>query len=365
MAPTVSPTHYDVFTVVSSLALACFVAWLVGRAVRNKKEEKELQLEAFGVSPSLLLHRQTSAMTHETIVAVLSGGGGGGGGEAAEDHDDDVRKRELLHLIQDVRLGQDRLALRKDERHGVLRAIRDGASADEARARLQRALKEQGEADMRSLEAASVNNAGRVHGRHILEHAATLLAARDLAGAMGACRSLRQMLPNAVYALDGFAEHTTDDVIIGLAQRFPRTTCIDLGGCRNLTDAAIIAIADNCPELGSLNVDGCENLTDAAIIAVADNCPKLGSLVVRSCGNLTDAAIIAIADKCPQLGSLDVRCCNNLTDAAIIAVADKCPKLGSLNVRGCSGVGPTEPHVCLFVEVRLFVYTLRLEPTKP
>ena len=41
MTPTVSPTHYDVFTVASSLALAVFIAWLVGRAVRNKKEEKE------------------------------------------------------------------------------------------------------------------------------------------------------------------------------------------------------------------------------------------------------------------------------------------------------------------------------------
>ena len=229
----------------------------------------------------------------------MGGGGGGGGGEAAEDHDDEAQKRELLHLIQDARLGQDRLALRKDERHGVLRAVRDGASADEARARLQRALKEQGEADMRSLEAASVNNAGRVHGRHILEHAATLLAARDLAGAMGACRSLRQMLPNAVYALDGFDEHTTDDVIIRLVQRFPRTTCIDLGGCRNLTDAAILAVADNCPELGSLNVRGCDNLTDAAIIAVADNCPKLGSLNVGGCSNLTDAAIDTLKQRLP------------------------------------------------------------------
>ena len=73
--------------------------------------------------------------------------------------------------------------------------------------------------------------------------------------------------------LDGFDGHTPDDVIIGLVQRFPRTKCIDLHGCRNLTDAAIIAVADKCPELGSLNVEGCLNLTDAAIDTLKQRLP--------------------------------------------------------------------------------------------
>ena len=58
MTPTVSPMHYDVFTVVSSLTLACFIAWLAGRAVRNKKEEKEEKLRHAAVAGECASHHK-------------------------------------------------------------------------------------------------------------------------------------------------------------------------------------------------------------------------------------------------------------------------------------------------------------------
>ena len=103
-------------------------------------------------------------------------------------------------------------------------------------------------------------------GNILVDGVGTFLGARDLAGAMAACRTLRQVLPDAVRALEGFSKRTTtDDVIIGLVQRFPRLRCIDLRNCGNLTDAAITAVADKCPHLASLNVGCYCHLTDAAI----------------------------------------------------------------------------------------------------
>ena len=172
--------------------------------------------------------RQASAQTREAVAAVLSGGAGADDRDAAQ-------QRELLQVIQDARLGQDQLALRKGERHDLLRAVRDGASVDVARAQLQSALSEQHEADAQSFEAASVHDAGRVHGRNILVHASAMLAARDVAGAVATCRALRQMLPRAVYALDGFDTRGATDVVVEKAMRLFRfVTSVDLRGCRSL-----------------------------------------------------------------------------------------------------------------------------------
>ena len=56
----------------------------------------------------------------------------------------------------------------------------------------------------------------------------------------------------------------TDAVLIGLADRCPGLTNVNVAGCSNLTDAAVIGLADRCPGLTCVNVNGCQNLTDAA-----------------------------------------------------------------------------------------------------
>ena len=103
----------------------------------------------------------------------------------------------------------------------------------------------------------------------------------------------------AVRALDGFSGRTTtDDVIIGLVQRFSRLRCIDLEECERLTDAAITAVADKCPKLASLDVGCCGNLTDAAITAVADKCPPRFA-ECRVLLRLADAAIRTFEERRP------------------------------------------------------------------
>ena len=207
----------------------------------------EVQIAAHGMRPAMLRH--ASEETRAAAAAVI-----------ADDAVPVEQRRELLRVIADAKLEGDRLALRRDERHAVLRAVRDGARVDEARERLQEALAAQRDADMAKLAESAIPRSGR---NIILGHAAAMLRTRELLAAMATCRTLRGMLPATVYALDGFdPEKTTDTTVTSTTRQFPNIKSIDLGGCHNLTNAAINVLAARCPQLQSLNV-GCVTSLDA------------------------------------------------------------------------------------------------------
>ena len=81
----------------------------------------------------------------------------------------------------------------------------------------------------------------------------------------------------------------------------------------DLTDAGIIGLADRCPAITDINVRECENLTDEAIIGLADRCPAITNIDLSYCRNLTDAAIIGLADRCPTISDIDLSSLANLT----------------------------------------------------
>ena len=99
------------------------------------------QAAALGMPPSLL--RQASVETRDAIRKVLSG-------------EPSSTQRSTLRVITDARLAQDQLALRTGGRHSLLRAVQDGASVDDLRARLAQLLDEQRTADNKSFEASAV-----------------------------------------------------------------------------------------------------------------------------------------------------------------------------------------------------------------
>ena len=144
-------------------------------------------------------------------------------------------------------------------------------------------------------------------GNILVHHVASLVRVGELTGALSACRAWRSMMPDAVRILDGIKPDTTDEMVIGLLQRFTRVTCIDLRGCARLTDQSIKAIAELCPHVIHLNLERCQNLTDAAIIEVANKCPMLAQLDVWWCRKLTDAALEDIKARLPNLSIIDSR----------------------------------------------------------
>ena len=177
-------------------------------------------------------------------------------------------------MIQDaLQSQQDRFELGRVERHGLLRAIRHGTSVDAAQARFRSALEAQREADDRTFESSTLDMGGFSldRGKTILVHAAAMLTAQDLGGAMAACRTMRRMVPQAVYALDGLNPSVlTDNVLNATLRRFSFISTIDLTGCHKLQNVEAWP-----SELTIVNISSSDNLTDGAVEALASHCPGL------------------------------------------------------------------------------------------
>ena len=192
--------------------------------------EQELceRLEGLGFSPGRLM-RQASNETREAVSAVLSSGESNGDSSGAADGSSE-QQRAQLQLIQDaLQSQQDRFELGRVERHGLFRAILHGISVEAAQARFRSALEAQREADDRTFESSTLDMGGFSldRGKTIVVHAAAMLTAQDLGGAIAACRTMRRMVPQAVYALQGVHELDelnpsvlTDNVLNATLRRF-------------------------------------------------------------------------------------------------------------------------------------------------
>ena len=229
--------------------------------------EQELceRLEGLGFSPGRLM-RQASNETREAVSAVFSSGESNGDSSGAADGSSE-QQRAQLQLIQDaLQSQQDRFELGQVERHGLLRAIRHGTSVDAAQARFRSALEAQREADDRTFESSTLDMGGFSldRGKTIVVHAAAMLTAQDLGGAIAACRTMRRMVPQAVYALDGLNPSVlTDNVLNATLRRFSFISTIDLTGCHELQNVEAWP-----SRLTSVNLCGCFNLTDGAVEAL-------------------------------------------------------------------------------------------------
>ena len=240
--------------------------------------EQELceRLEGLGFSPGRLM-RQASNETREAVSAVFSSGESNGDSSGAADGSSEQRRAQL-QLIQDaLQSQQDRFELGRVERHGLLRAIRHGTSVDAAQARFRSALEAQREADDRTFESSTLDMGGFSldRGETIVVHAAAMLTAQDLGGAMAACRTMRRMVPQAVYALDGLNPSVlTDNVLNATLRRFSFISTIDLTGCHKLQNVEAWP-----SEFTTVNLRGCRNLTDGAVEALASLISQRGGVL--------------------------------------------------------------------------------------
>ena len=281
--------------------------------------EQELceRLEGLGFSPGRLM-RQASNETREAVSAVFSSGESNGDSSGAADGSSE-QQRAQLQLIQDaLQSQQDRFELGRVERHGLLRAIRHGTSVDAAQARFRSALEAQREADDRTFESSTLDMGGFSldRGKTILVHAAAMLTAQDLGGAIAACRTMRRMVPQAVYALDGLNPSVlTDNVLNATLRRFSFISTIDLTGCHELQNVEAWP-----SELTTVSLSECSNLTDGAVEALASHCPGLTTVDLSYCHNLTDGAVEALASHCRGLTTVSLYGCKNLTDGAMEAL---------------------------------------------
>ena len=220
-------------------------------------------------------------------------------------------------------------------------------------------LEAQREADDRTFESSTLDMGGFSldRGKTIVVHAAAMLTAQDLGGAMAACRTMRRVVPQAVYALDGLNPSVlTDYVLNATLRRFSFISTIDLTGCHklqdveawpsdlttvhlsrcfNLTDGAVEALASHCPGLTTVNLSRCSNLTDGAVEALASHCPELTSVNLSRCSKLTDDAVEVLASHCRGLTTVDLSDCRNLTDSAVEALASHCPGLTTVDLTCC------------------------------
>ena len=265
--------------------------------------ERELceRWEGLGFSPGRLM-RQASNETREAVSAVFSSGESNGDSSGAADGSSE-QQRAQLQLIQDaLQSQQDRFELGRVERHGLLRAIRHGTSVDAAQARFRSALEAQREADDRTFESSTLDMGGFSldRGKTILVHAAAMLTAQDLGGAMAACRTMRRIVPQAMYALDGLNPSLlTDNVLNATLRRFSFISTIDLTGCHKLQNVEAWP-----SELTTVHLDDCRNLTDGAVEALASHCPGLTTVNLENCSNLTDGAVDALASLISQRGGV-------------------------------------------------------------
>ena len=226
--------------------------------------------------------RQASNETREAVSAVLSSGESNGDSSGAADGSSE-QQRAQLQLIQDaLQSQQDRFELGRVERHGLLRAIRHGTSVDAAQARFRSALEAQREADDRTFESSTLDMGGFSldRGKTIVVHAAAMLTAQDLGGAMAACRTMRRMVPQAVYALQVVYELIrnpsllTDNVLNATLRRFSFISTIDLTGCHKLQNVEAWP-----SELTTVHLDACRNLTDGAVEALASLISQRGGVL--------------------------------------------------------------------------------------
>ena len=266
--------------------------------------ERELceRLEGLGFSPGRLM-RQASNETREAVSAVFSSGESNGDSSGAADGSSE-QQRAQLQLIQDaLQSQQDRFELGRVERHGLLRAIRHGTSVDAAQARFRSALEAQREADDRTFESSTLDMGGFSldRGKTIVVHAAAMLTAQDLGGAIAACRTMRRMVPQAVYALDGLNPSVlTDNVLNATLRRFSFISTIDLIGCHKLQNVEAWP-----SELTTANLSECSNLTDGAVEALASHCPGLTNVDLCFCSNIKkDGAVEALRSLISQRGGV-------------------------------------------------------------
>ena len=95
-----------------------------------------------------------------------------------------------------------------------------------------------------------MHNAGHVNGRNILVHAATMLAAHDLAGVTATCRALQQMITTVVHALVGFDRSRLPETALESAMRqFPFLKAVTVSGCLSLR--VIVAWPSTLTKVGS------------------------------------------------------------------------------------------------------------------
>ena len=154
-------------------------------------------------------------------------------------------------------------------------------------------------------------------GETIVVHAAAMLTAQDLGGAIAACRTMRRMVPQAVSALDGLNSSVlTDNVLNATLRRFSFISTIDLTGCHKLQNVEAWP-----SEFTTVNLRGCSNLTDGAVEALASHCPGLTTVNLCGCDNLTDGAVEALASHCRGLTAGNLEGCDDLTDGAVEALS--------------------------------------------
>lgn len=173
----------------------------------------------------------------------------------------------------------------------------------------------------------------------------------------------------------------TDGLIIGIAQRSPLLTGLELLYCFQISCESMAPILRACPRMLNLDAkhaylykfeDGnCHvflsppmrtdarllfdamhassrpvtsvhfqgELTDTTLRQLADQADSnLTTLRTELDHTVTDDTIIHVVSRCPMLMVLDLRQCWNLTDRSILAVAKNCPHLNTLGINNARKV---------------------------
>ena len=183
-------------------------------------------------------------------------------------------------------------------------------------------------------------------GKTILVHAAAMLTAQDLGGAIAACRTMQRMVPQAVYALGGLNPSVlTDSVLNATLRRFSFISTIDLTSCHKLQNVEAWP-----SKLTTVNLSDCYNLTNGVVEVLASHCRGLTTVNLSGCSlrnveawpselttvdlncseYLTDGAVEALASHCRGLTTVKLSCCYNLTDGAVEALASLISQRGGV-----------------------------------